>query len=102
MSACVAKGEFSNFTVCFTIVKVPLSGWIVSTLNRRDLSCCRTLAVPQSALHVVAGVDDGQIQREEGLLRRQNPNILPGEGKGGRRDDNNESIVGTLTRPLCR
>ena len=37
------------------------------------------LAVPQGALHVVAGVDDGQIQRQEGLLRRQNPNILPGE-----------------------
>ena len=61
-------------------VNLDINGWrrefpIVS-LNRRRV------AVPQSALHVFAGVDDGQIQREEGLLRRQNPNILPGESVG--------------------
>ena len=38
--------------------------------------------MPQSALHVITGVDNRQVQREEGLLRRQNPNILPGESVG--------------------
>ena len=80
ISASVAQGQF---TVCLQhrcsagkLGHKWLEERIPYRLNRRRV------AVPQSALHVFAGVDDGQIQREEGLLRRQNPNILPGERAG--------------------
>ncbi len=41
------------------------------------LCLCR-FSVPQSALPVVAGVDDGPVQHEEGLHHGQGQDILPG------------------------